>query len=76
MRQEDLFEDLRPNAGRRLMPLDPSVCPHPEWDPSETIWPGEHFKRLTATCACCGIIRGRWPAEFTRGHRSRTALNR
>lgn len=38
---------------------DPSKCTHPRELKTETVWPGETFKRMTWTCQLCGRIRGR-----------------
>jgi hypothetical protein len=75
MKQPRLFEDNTPtnkNARRGLW-LDPSDCPHLEWDPTETTWPNQIVVRhdgtytrvnepcttWTWTCVNCGTIRGR-----------------
>lgn len=49
----------RSKDARRGLWIDPEACPHLEWDPTVTVWPGENFERLTWTCMNCGRVRGR-----------------
>ena len=73
--QGSLFDGLpEPETLPRFAPLmNQKDCPHVEWRPSETVWPGETFSRLTSTCTLCEYVRGRWPGEFA--HRPRAALS-
>jgi hypothetical protein len=55
MKSRDLFDVIEETA----TPADPKVCPHPKWEQTTTVWPGETFDRLTWTCAECRHVRGR-----------------
>lgn len=66
-----LFDVIDEQVARETM-QETGVCTHQRESPSETIWPGETWVRLTMTCDICGRVRGRYPGEpYVNGPRSR-----